>query len=49
MIENLTSSFAALPSEIVTNLNNLCNVAPVPVPFNSERTQGEAADFYCSK
>ena len=48
MIENLTSWFAALPSEIVTNLNSLCNVAPVPVPFNSESTQGDDADFHCS-
>ena len=47
-IENLKSSFAALPSDIVMNLNSLCNVAPVPVPINSESTQGEAADFHCS-
>ena len=41
IIENLTSSLAALPSDIVINLNSLCNVEPAPVPLSSDKTHGE--------
>ena len=44
-IEIFISVLAALPSAIVVNLNKLETL----FPLNSETTQGDVGDWYCSK